>query len=362
MPVLGDSGVLRLRREAPPAVFLPYSAMNTQLDSFQLINQDFWTGDEVYLSSPNGIPVEENAIPNGVGMYFGSDWSLGPNRAHITSDGDDFYIPLLDDGDDELFYNQGTLITGRHYFIHRDQFDRVSFYTDYASAINGIKSTRAPLYNLVFDRVLLSPRGTTDYDNALLTCTAELGSYSNSDIFDEVTLASICASAPTYETPVAGTGDYNNADVQPRRLAAGFPWQYVCLLREWSLNLDGPSVDTTCIAQKFGEAVKSVVSGGGTIDFMIDRQSGSEMSTDPTALLQLLLLTEKGAKAEAEFWIIQNRSSNGLCSEQAAGELYYAAEILVSNNAINVRPDDVIAGSATFVTTGPIRLRMGQRE
>jgi hypothetical protein len=360
MPVLGDSGILRLRREAPDAVFLPFAALNTVLDSFQMINQDFWTGDEVWLSSPFGIPVSADAIPSGLGMYVGGLWSTGANRAHIADDDDDFYVPLIDDGDDELFYGQGTLITGRHYFIHRDQFDRVSFYTDYASAMNGTKTARVPLFNLSFDAVLLSARGTADYDNAMVTCQSTLGPYKYADIISELTLASICDSAPTYESPTAGTGDYNNADVQPRRLVNGFPWSVVCLLREWTLNLDGPSVDTTCIEQKFGEAVKSIVSGGGSIDFMVDRQSTGEGVTDPTSLLQLLLLTEKGAKAEAEFWMIQNRKQNSACTGLLDGDLYYKAEILVTNTAINVRPDDLIAGSAQFVTTGPIALRMGQ--
>jgi hypothetical protein len=355
MPILGTQGILSLKREAPPSVFLPASALNVDLSSFQMVNQDYWTGDEVYFSSPNGIPVDPAAIPDGAAMYFGGIWPTGSNRQHITADTDNFYTP--DDNVD--FYLSSPAITGRHYFIHRDQFDRISFYESYADALNGEKAKRVQLFQLPFQPVLLSPRGTADYDNALVDCVSKIVSYRQGDIRDETTLESICDFAPEYQSPVAGVADYDNADVTPRRLVGGFPWKNICLLREWSLNLDGPSVDTSCIAQKFGEAVKSMVSGGGTIDFMVDRVTHGQGTSDPTDLLQLLFMTEKGAKAEAEFWMIEGREQKR-CTGLLSGDLYYAAEILITNTALNVRPDELVAGSATFVTTGPIRVRMGQ--
>lgn len=74
--------------------------------------------------------------------------------------------------------------------------------------------------------------------------------------------------------------------------------------------------------------------------------------------MQLLLLTEKGAKAEAEFFMITDRAST--CGGLAPGDLYYKCEILVTNTAVNTRTSDVIVGTAQFVTTGPIELKMGR--
>ena len=55
--------------------------------------------------------------------------------------------------------------------------------------------------------------------------------------------------APAYDEPVAGTGDYENADVQPR-IGQGFPgWQILCDMREWSLELDAPAVDVTAVSE-----------------------------------------------------------------------------------------------------------------
>ena len=47
--------------------------------------------------------------------------------------------------------------------------------------------------------------------------------------------------------------------------------QALCGIREYSLTLDAPSIDTTIVGEKFGEAVKSLVSGGGSFEFFIDR-------------------------------------------------------------------------------------------
>jgi len=74
--------------------------------------------------------------------------------------------------------------------------------------------------------------------------------------------------------------------------------------------------------------------------------------------MQLLLLTEKGAKAEAQFFMITDRENT--VGKLAPGDLYYECEILVTNTAINTRTEGVIVGTAQFVTTGPIELKMGQ--
>ena len=71
--------------------------------------------------------------------------------------------------------------------------------------------------------------------------------------------------------------------------------------------------------------------------------------------MKLLLMTEKGCKAEAEFWMI-DRPGCGVDCDILRGDLYYAADILVTQNAINVRPTEMVAGTANFVTTGEIRL------
>jgi hypothetical protein len=131
-------------------------------------------------------------------------------------------------------------------------------------------------------------------------------------------------------------------------------------MSEWSLNLTAQEVDTTAVGEKFGDSVKSVVTGGGSIDFLVSRrktldQTGAPMA-DSTSLMRLLLLSEKGCKADAEFWMIDGQEDRDTL---LPGDLFYQTQVLVTSIAINTRATDIIAGSLNFVTVGEIRLLMG---
>lgn len=354
MAVLGVGGIVRFRREAPDPIVVPSSALRADLDVLVVSNQEFWNGDEVYLLTPEGLPLSPSALPNGVGCYFGSRWDLGPNRIHVTAEDDQYYQPLADDG--EYFYNRGQPVHSATYFIYRDRLDRISFYLNRAGALRGDPSDRVDLRSLDFQYVLIAPAGTQEYENALAQCVAAIGPYRFSDVRDEVTLASICDFPPLYLQPVAGTAEYDNAELEPRRWINGFPWIIQGELREWTIELDASTLNTTTVGNKFGENIKSIVSGGGSFDFFVERRN-LEDSYDATSLMQLLLLTEKGSRAEAEFYMIQ--ASEPRTGTAIPGSLYYECQILVTNMAINTRVDEVVVGTASFATTGPIELRMG---
>jgi len=355
MAVLGYEGYVRFRREAPSPVVIPVSALRADLDKLTVQSTEFWSGDEVYLVTPRGLPLSTDALPEGVGCYFGSFWELGPNRIHVTAEDDQYYVT---DDDTVFFYNRGNPVNTGNYFINRDQLNRVSFYTSRAGALAGTASARVDLKQLDFEFVIVAAAGTEEYNNALAECAAGLSAdYRLSDVTDEVTLESICDYFPNYLQPVAGTAEYDDAELSPRRAIGGLPWFIQGELREWSIELNGDNIETTAVGQKFGESVKSIVSGGGSFDFFVERRTDEE-KYDSTALMQLLLLTEKGAKAEAQFFMITDRENT--VGKLAPGDLYYECEILVTNTAINTRTEGVIVGTAQFVTTGPIELKMGQ--
>lgn len=358
MAILGVNGEMRLRREAPDPIVIPSSSLNAEINAFALSDQTFWSGDEVYLYSPTGIPIAIDAVPGGVATYFGSKWELGTNRAHITSYEDEFYQD--DDGVD--FYLKGNPINSASFFVYRDLLDRLSLYTTRAAALNGGTADRVDLFRLDFGAIVLYAAGTAEYDNAIVECVTGFGDYDFSDIRDEVTLASICDFPPDYLQPVAGSGEYDNAEISPRRWVSGFPWFIICNLREWTIELDGANIDSTAVGQKFGENVKSIITGGGSLDFIVQRL-GSDTTYDPTVLMKLLFLTEKGAQANAQFYMGSRADRDNACSTDGLqvlpGDLYYECDILLTNIAINTRVDEIIAGTAQFVTTGPIQLRMG---
>lgn len=300
MAILGTGGKLKLRREAPDPVVVGVSSVNATNNTVSA-GTTFWSGDEVRLTSSRGLPFDVDGslsgpdCPDGHGIYYGGSYLLGSNRSHTTSSSDPFYFST----NTNQFYLRSTdvgLTTSSDFYAHLDQVGRLSFYSSRAQALLGATSDRIDIFAVDFGQLEIQAVVTED------------------------------------------------------------DWYIQSLLREWSLNLTAPEVDTTGVGEKFGDSVKSVVSGGGSLDFIVDRKS-TPNEQDPTALMNLLLMTEKGCTADAEFWMITDRTAT---ADLLPGDLYYETQLMVTSMAINTRPDEIIAGSLNFVTVGDISLRMGQ--
>ena len=110
--------------------------------------------------------------------------------------------------------------------------------------------------------------------------------------------------------------------------------------------------------------MKSLVTGGGSADFFIDRKCMDDGKDNGLYLMQLLLMTQMdGCKAKAKFFMISRPYDADDCAPtcgSAPGSLWYETEILVTRNAVNLRPTQLVAGTAQFVTVGEIRLNQGQ--
>ena len=374
MAVLGIGGKLELKRCAPDPCILNPDSLNAFNNQYESICDGYWTGDRI---GADCLPIVDGAFPanpDGYASYFGSRWFLGPNRSHITSEAHEFYKTASEEypdgqaGDAAQFYSRAGDVSGGNeipscddeegYYIHIDELGRVSFYETRCQALAGCPGDRLDLAS-VGGNVTIAPFGSLEYLNAVWKCVSSSGEYQFSDAQDTVTLVSICADAPTYQKPAAGTDLYDNADLQPRSqpLDPAPYWQCVLDLREWSLNLDAPSVDTTSVSDKFGEAIKSLVNGGGSTEFFVERQCLTDTQADSNMLMKLLFMTEKGCNADAKFYLIQREGCGSECSGILKGDLYYEAHILVTASAVNVRPTEMIVGTAQFVTTGPIHLR-----
>lgn len=368
MAVLGHRGRLWLRRDAPDPVVLLPGAIHYGANAIHLSHTGYWSGDEVSLSAPGGLPIDLGdgvGCPDGHGMYAGSDWLLGVNRSHISDDDDGFYAA----DDDAFFYLREEdvgLLDVVSLFIYRDQLGRVSFYTTQEAALGGSKALRVSLERVDFGSLILAPWGGADYQNALLLCSAELdgSDYQNSDVLDEVTLTSICDAAPAYSSPAAGTAEYGNAEITPRGDINRSPekslWTVQGDLSEWSLSLTSQEVDTTALGEQYGDSIKALITGGGTFDFLVTRRQGVDQSgaprQDSTQLMQLLLMGQHGCKADAQFWMIDDQPDAG---ELLPGDLFYESRLMITSMAINTRATDYIAGSANFVTVGTIDLKSG---
>lgn len=359
MAVLGYGGRLRLKREVPEPTTVKPDDIHIGSNSIFVQNPAFWSGDQVTLACDKGLPIDSASngpdCPDGYATYSGSDWKIGENRNHLQDNASAFYKA----SNSSQFYMRteecGLTISGR-YYIYRDQLDRLSFYSNQVDALNGVVNNRIQLHKVDFGEMIISASGFAEYENAAATCVVEAGEYRFSDAQDSSSLASICDSSPSY-----GSAEYDNADLYPRSYvdagSGGSMWMIQCGLSDWTLNLSSPEVDTTAVGERFGESIKSVITGGGTMDFLVERERATDES-DSTFLMQLLLMAEKGSKADAELWMIQSdqaSQSNNLLP----GGLYYKTSLLVTSIAINVRASNLIVGSLNYVTVGDIALKMG---
>lgn len=361
MAVLGVGGQLKLHRQVDKKTLtISSSDIDTTCNKIKGAPSWLWNGDQIHVE---GLPIycDGTIYPgkvSGYASYAGSKWFLGPNRTQITDNNDKFYkvspeaYPPGNEGDAAFFYSKNGVGpvpedcgAEGDYWVHVDTLGYVSFYTDRCSAFAGSEANRIDLAP-VYGDITLKTYGTSDYQNASWDsddgpCGDGANDYWYSNVLGDY----------------PGVDDYDNADVLPRT-GSDYPgWQILCGIREWSLDLKADAVDTTSVSEKFGDAVKSLVNGGGNLEFFIDRNCYSEAQDNSLMLMQLLLMTEKGCEAEAEFWLMNEPLNDPpYCNKRIGGGLYYRAKILITGTAINLRPTELVAGSAEFVTVEEIRL------
>jgi len=308
MAVLGSGGLLKFYRDPPEVVTVTSDAIDTATNSLEVLNPSLWSGDQVEVASVRGVPFNLTTgglpdpsgfsipdCPDGYAFYAGSKWLAGGARTHVIDNNSKFY--KLDNT--APFYVRNVdvgYIPASTFYIYRDQLDRISFYETRSAALRGHAEDRIPIYNVDFDTLTL-----------------------------------------TYQDPKTWTVQAN--------------------IQEWSLNLQAAEQDITALGDRFTSATKILLSGSGSLDFLIERKDNLDRK-DSTYLLNLLLMTENDCKTDAQFWMIENRPEG--CADLLPGDLFYQTTLILTNIAISTRPDALIAGSAEFVTVGAIGLRMGE--
>ena len=135
------------------------------------------------------------------------------------------------------------------------------------------------------------------------------------------------------------------------------PRKFVADLSDWRLDLDAAAIDTTPIGVRFGENIKDLVTGAGSISFNVERRSSNTIM-NALDTLELLLLTGPGAKVNAQFWLLDSRTDKP-CGDLTTGSIYYEADILFVSSNVTTTAEDLIKGAANFATTEDINLRIG---
>jgi hypothetical protein len=380
MAVLGTNGKIVLNRSAPTPVAVDVTALNQDKNIISLTTQGFRSGDLVEVASidnwPNTDLNDAPLIPTYANVYDYQDYpELVGYSTPYPSELLRPYRWLATESNDALTTESGDVIAVQpagvdatpyrnRLYVHVDPLNRLSFYRTRAAALAGANDvTREDLDQSVF---------TLD--------------------------------------PTA-----------PIELRLVNEWKLEACLQSWSLNLNASEIDTTGLGDQFFDGVKSLVQGGGTFDFLIERETRDARTTAiisrseyanayvfydvPTTetyneasivgssagataydnanitpapaeftydtkqlatvgtsnLLRLLLSTNEQTEGEAEFWMIdgdlQDRTS--YTGMLLPGDLYYKAQIMLTSSAVSVRATDIITGSANFVTVREVQLREG---
>jgi len=122
----------------------------------------------------------------------------------------------------------------------------------------------------------------------------------------------------------------------------------------YTFNTDREAIDTTTLADKFRQQYTAgLISGNGTIDCLFDYQT-SGINEMPLLMLQLVQRLDIGSAFDLALYLTDN-SLNPL-----ANSVYYEVEAMVTRAGVTVQDSEIVACTVDFVTTGEIRLLVGE--
>lgn len=374
MAILGSGGRLEISREIPEPISLSWQRLNIGSTPYTITfaNRSFWAGDRIILAADEGLPIDLNGdgyadCPDGHGIYRGSIWRNGPSRAFYTgpdTDASPFYgqlvaintlttqsgdILITQSGDTLVgfngnennndFYNTPAttgLTKQTDGYISRNLLDRIRLWTTEAAGHAGSGTEKVLLNVKPKNFVIAKYSAIASYVSAIDSAIASIADLT---INGEVRLASLITLPSGFDVLCKDA----NRD-----------WKVQCELEEWIMSVDAANLDTTAIGETFGENVKALVKGAGSLQFLADhRQIAGEQ--DSIALLRLVLLTQNQCNTKGRFYLYKNRTAP---SPQIDGSVYYECDILLTNTRLNTRPSELIAGTADFVATSEIKLQV----
>lgn len=128
-------------------------------------------------------------------------------------------------------------------------------------------------------------------------------------------------------------------------------------MRSWEITTSRQQVDTTVLGEEFvSQFARGLISGQGTVDciwdyknVLCDRLSPCTDNEKPQYLCELLLRLKQGAMFRGQFYLYSGSPA-----------VWYEADCVVTNAAMNFAPGEVVGSRVEFVTTGPIDLHTGE--
>lgn len=122
----------------------------------------------------------------------------------------------------------------------------------------------------------------------------------------------------------------------------------------YTLNTDREAIDATSLSDKFRRQYSAgLISGSGSIDCLFDYVSTGIKET-PLLMLQLIHRVDIGSEFDLALYLTDKSLDSSVNS------VYYEMQAMVTQTGVTVNSDDIIRCTIDFVTTGEIRLLIGE--
>ena len=122
----------------------------------------------------------------------------------------------------------------------------------------------------------------------------------------------------------------------------------------YTLNTDRETVDATSLSDKFRKQYSAgLISGSGSIDCLFDYVSNGIKETS-LLMLQLIHRVDIGSEFDLALYLTDKELNPSL------NNVYYEMEAMVTQTGVTVDSEDIIRCTIDFVTTGEIRLLIGE--
>jgi hypothetical protein len=238
MAVLGTFGKVVFNRSAPTPIAVDITALNEDKNIISLTTTGFRSGDLVEVASidnwPNVDLADPPLIPTYANVY---DYQDHPELVgYSTAYPSELLRPyrwLATEYNDALTTESGDVIAVQpadedvtpyrnRLYVHVDVLNRLSFYRTRAAALAGANDVT---------------RDDIDQSDFTLDPTA------------------------------------------PIELRLVNEWKLEACLQGWNLSLNSNEIDTTGLGDKFFDGVKSLIQGGGSFDFLVEREANDTRNT-----------------------------------------------------------------------------------
>ena len=122
----------------------------------------------------------------------------------------------------------------------------------------------------------------------------------------------------------------------------------------YTLNTSRETIDTTSLSDKFQKQYSAGnISGSGSIDCLFDYTSTGIKET-PLLMLQLIHRVDIGSEFDLALYLVDKELNQSLTN------VFYEMQAMVTQTGVTVNADSAITCTIDFVTTGEIRLLVGE--